>query len=235
MAYITEVEKQIAKLDKSEIVKIGGMTDCFQPYETRERVTWATIKLLNTYKINYLIVTKSSTVIDPGYLAIYDPYLAHFQISITCTDNDKSAEYEKCSSVTDRIKAIEILHKMEFDVSIRLSPFIPEYTDKKLLSKIRCKKILVEFLKVNYWIKNNFTYDYSKHTLDYGGYKNIHLDDKIELVKIADEFEQHSVGEYVREHHDYFRTNYNWNHTDCCNVDIRKIYNDCEQLELKFK
>jgi DNA repair photolyase len=85
------------------------MTDCFQDYERRERVAYGTIKLLNQYGINYLITTKSALVCDSGYLKIYDPNLAHFQITISGTDDDKASEYENCDSPTKRIIAAETL------------------------------------------------------------------------------------------------------------------------------
>lgn len=47
-------------------------------------------------------------------------------------------------------------------------------------------------------------------------------------------FDQISVGEFVKDHHSYFRDNVNYNKEDCCNLDKRecKIY---EQTEFNFK
>lgn len=233
VAYLSEIEKTISKLDKNCVVRLGGMTDCFQPYETRERVTYGTIKLLNKYGINYLITTKSSLVSDDGYISIYDKDLAHFQVSISGTE-DMCYEYEKCSLPKERIQSIEKLYKNGFDVSVRLSPFIPEYVNYKTLNSINCNKILIEFLKVNHWVEKNFTYDYSKHTLSYGGHKNLQLESKVNLLKNIDNFDQYSVGEFVEDHHNYFMNNYNFNKTDCCNLDIRHITKQDEQLELRF-
>jgi len=235
IAYITEIEKAISTIKKNEVVRLGGMTDCFQNYEIRERVTYGTIKLLNQYGINYLITTKSALVCDPDYLRIYDSKLAHFQITISCTNDSKAQEYEKCSTPSERIRAAEILHAMGFDVSIRLSPFLHQYVDYGVLNKIDCSKILIEFLKVNHWVRKNFDYDYSFHTLNYGGHQNIELETKIELLSHIDGFEQCSVGEFVAEHHRYFRDNYNFNKEDCCNLDIRYIGKDDDQLEINFK
>lgn len=66
------------------------MTDCFQPLELYNRVTYKIIKYLNKRKIGYLIVTKSSIVSNEEYLKIYDKNLAHFQITITTTNDNKS-------------------------------------------------------------------------------------------------------------------------------------------------
>lgn len=223
VANIYEIEEQLQKLAPGTIIKLGGMTDCFQPLEKQKQITYKTIKLLNKYKIQYLIVTKSKLVANNKYLEIYDKDLAHFQITLTCTDDTlyKKLNYEKASLPSERIKAIETLQQLEFDVSIRLSPFIPEYIDYDILNNIKCDKILIEFLKVNYWVKKWFNIDYSKYTLKYGGYEHLALVDKIKFLENIN-FKEQSVGEYVKEHYIYFRDNYNSNKNDCCNLRLSK-------------
>ena len=218
IADITEIEKKVKKLPVGTVVRLGGMTDCFQPLELTERVTYETIKILNKYGIEYLIVTKSHIVADPEYMAILDKNLAHIQITITSTDDTLSAEYEKASPPSKRIEAIEKLQANGYDVSVRLSPFIPEYVDINMINSIKCDKILVEFLKVNGWIKKWFDIDYSPYTLKYGGYYHLPLNVKIELVNLITGFKELTVGEYVREHYEYFRDNVNHNPEDCCNL-----------------
>ena len=56
------------KLNEGEIIRLGGMTDCFQPIELKERVTYNTIEKLNSKNIGYLIVTKSDIVANDGYI-----------------------------------------------------------------------------------------------------------------------------------------------------------------------
>ena len=219
VANIYDIEEQIKKLAPGSIIKLGGMTDCFQPLELKNKITYNTIKLLNKYKIQYLIVTKSNLVADNNYIQIYDKDLSHFQITLTCTDDKlyKKLNYEKASLPSERIKAIEKLQQLGFDVSIRLSPFIPEYIDYKTLNTIKCDKILIEFLKVNHWVKKWFNIDYSKYTLKYGGYEHLKLVDKIKFLENIN-FKEQSVGEYVKEHYIYFRDNYNSNKNNCCNL-----------------
>ena len=83
IANILDVSSKIKTLSRCDVIKLGGMTDCFQPIELTERVTYKTILWLNRYKIHYLIVTKSDIVANDEYLEIYDKTYAHFQISIT--------------------------------------------------------------------------------------------------------------------------------------------------------
>jgi len=231
IAYITEIEKKISLLEKNEIIRLGGMTECFQPIELSEGVTFETIKLLNRYRINYLIVTKSDIITFNKYLNIYDKTLAHFQVSITSTSNRLSEKYENSPSTEKRIESIEKLHSLGFDVSIRLSPLIDENINYSKLNKIKCNKILIEFLKANWFIKKTFDIDYTKYSHKYGGYENLELDEKINIVNKIDNFEQVSVGEYVEDHYKYFRDNVNYNKEDCCNVNIA-ISKQPEQIEM---
>ena len=84
VADIKKIENKIKKIPQGTILRLGGMTDCFQPIELKHRITYETIKLLNKYRIGYLIVTKSHLVANDEYIEIYDKDLAHFQITTTC-------------------------------------------------------------------------------------------------------------------------------------------------------
>lgn len=221
VADLRKIEKRVQKLPRGSIVRLGGMTDCFQPCEAEYRNTYETIKILNKYGIGYLIITKSHTVANDEYLEIMRPDLAHIQITVTTTDDKLSATYEKASPPSLRIKAIEKLQERGFDVSVRLSPFIPQFVDIDRINAIKCDKILIEFLKVNTWVKKWFDIDYSEYTLKCGGYEHLPLERKIELVNTVTGFKQVSVGEYVKEHYQYFRENVNYNKDDCCNLTIK--------------
>ena len=133
---------------------------------------------LNKRQIGYLIVTKSAMAADDRYIGIYDPELAHIQITVTATDDATALKYEKASAVTDRIRAIEKLQAHGLDVTVRLSPFIPEFIDFDVLNGIRCDKILVEFLRCNSFIKKTFPIDYSDYTVKQSGYWHLPLDRK---------------------------------------------------------
>lgn len=222
IADIKEIERKVKTLPEGTVVRLGGMTDCFQPIELTHRVTYETIKILNKYGIEYLIVTKSHLVATPEYMEILDKNLSHIQITITTTDDELCKTYEKASPPSERIKAIETLYENGFDVGVRLSPFIPEFVDIEKVNSIKCNKILIEFLKVNGWIKKWFDIDYNEYTLKFGGYSHLPLEKKIELVNLITGFEQVTVGEYVKEHYEYFRDNVNYNKDDCCNLRISK-------------
>lgn len=210
VADIKKIERKIAKLPKGSIIRLGGMTDCFQPLEEVMQVTKATIEALNRYGISYLIVTKSDLVCE--YMHILDKDMAHIQISTTWIPCEKAVSTER------RIKAIETLFDAGFDVAVRLSPYVPQFVDFERLNSIRCNKIIVEFLRVNHWIKKWLPLDYSDYTVKQSGYEHLPLSVKIEYLAKVTGFDEVSVCEDVTEHYEYWQEAVNHNKADCCNL-----------------
>ena len=87
MADIRKVARSLDRITPGTILRLGGMTDCFQPAERRHHATREAIRRMNARGIGYLIVTKSALVAEDEYLALLDPQLAHIQISITTTSD----------------------------------------------------------------------------------------------------------------------------------------------------
>lgn len=210
VADIRKVERRIAKIPPGAIIRMGGMTDCFQPAERQYGVTRQTIELLNKYGIGYLIVTKSDLVAE--YMDILDKRRAHIQVSTTW------APCEKAVSTERRIKAVEALQANGFDVAVRLSPFIPQFVDFNRLNAIRCSKVIVEFLRVNHWIKKWLPLDYSEYTVKQSGYEHLPLEKKVGYLAKVTGFDEMSVCEDVTEHYEYWREAVNHNKNDCCNL-----------------
>ncbi len=210
VANLDRIERKISKLPAGTVVRLGGMTDCFQPLEKRLEITKSTIMLLNKYGIGYLIVTKSDLVAE--YMDILDKQLAHIQISITWVPCEKAVSTER------RIKAVEKLSAAGFDVAVRLSPYVPQFVDYERLNRIQCEKIVVEFLRVNHWIKKWLPLDYSEYTVKHAGYEHLPLSKKIEHLARVTGFSEVTVCEDVTEHFDYWREAVNFNKADCCNL-----------------
>lgn len=210
VAAIEKVEKRIARLEPGSIVRLGGMTDCFQPMEKQERVTMATIELLNKYGIGYLIVTKSDLICE--YMSILDKELAHIQISTTWIPCEKAVSTER------RIRAIETLHAAGFDTAVRLSPYVPQFVDFDRLNSIQCSKIIVEFLRVNHWIRSWLPLDYSEYTVKHAGYYHLPLEKKVKALARITGFDEVSVCEDVDNHFAFWRESVNFNKEDCCNL-----------------
>lgn len=209
--------KAIAKAGEPKIVRLGGMTDCFQPKEKKERATYKLIQELNRNGVGYLIVTKSAMVADDEYMALYDKRLAHIQVTVTTLDDKASSSYEHASAPSSRVKAILKLQEAGFDVAIRLSPIMEEYMDFDKLNGLGIRYAVVEFLRSSAWIKKWFNVDYSKYTLVSGGYHHLPLEEKkrvLAKVKIP----HITVCEDVPEHYEYWKEHFNPNPADCCNL-----------------
>lgn len=221
VADINKIKRKISKLPKdTPAIRLGGMTDCFQPIEEKYGVTYETIKALNENNLPYLIVTKSALVADDKYIDVLDKDLAHIQITVTTTDDDFSRTYENASVPSERISAIEKLQELGFDVQLRLSPYIKEFVDFDILNNVKCDKILVEFLRVNSWIKKWFDIDYSRYTIKHGGYQHLPLDEKIKDIKLITGFKEITVCEDETTAYEYWKNNFNPNKDDCCNLRV---------------
>ena len=220
VADLEKVKRAVEKIEPGTVVRLGGMTDCFQPIEEEMEMTLLTIRELNKRGIHYLIVTKSDRVSGKQYIKEMRKDLAHIQVTVTCTDDIKYKmyNYEGGALPSKRIMAIEKLNDEGFDVQLRLSPFIPEFIDYDVLSGVRCDKILVEFLRVNSWIKKWFGLDFSEYTLKHGGYQHLPLEKKLEYIKNIVGFKEISVCDDEDDAYEYWKYNFNPNKNDCCNL-----------------
>lgn len=220
VADIEKIRKKIKKLPKDMIVRLGGMTDCFQACESQHHITYETICELNRQRIGYLIVTKSDLIAEPEYLNILNPKLAHIQITVTCLDDRKAVTYEKASISSRRVEAIRKLQDMGYDVAIRLSPIIDEYMDYDQLNSLGINRCVIEFLRVNTWIKRWMKdLDFTKYTFWQSGYLHLPLQEKIKIIEKI-KIKELTVCEDVTEHYQYWMNNVNANKNDCCNLQI---------------
>lgn len=235
VADIQKIEKKIKTLKKGSIVRLGGMTDCFQPCEISHKVTYQTIQLLNTCGIHYLIVTKSNLVAADDYMQILDKNLAHIQITVTCTDDKLAATYEKATPPSLRIQAIEKLEAAGFDVQIRLSPFIPEFIDLNVIRNVKCSRAIVEFLRVNPFIKKLFNLNYSAYTHKEGGYQHLPLEAKREIIEDIATHKEVSVCEDCDQAYDYWKNSLNPFPDDCCNLRFNNNIRHMGNMELLRK
>lgn len=218
VADIEKVRRKIRQLPPGSVIRLGGMTDCFQPCELQHRVTYQAIQEMNLRGISYLIVTKSALPATPEYLEILDKDLAHIQITVTCLDDVRTAQFEKASPPSQRIQAIRTLQGKGYDTAIRLSPIIEEYMDFQVLNSLGIERCVVEFLRVNSWIKQWFQgVDFSKYTVRQGGYFHLPLEEKQRILNRI-QIPQKTVCEDVTEHYQFWRDSVNPNKEDCCNL-----------------
>ena len=222
VAPIQKISKEIRKIPSGKIIRMGGMTDCFQPCERLYKNTYKTIKLLNKRRVGYLIVTKSPMIAEDEYIDLMDKDLAHVQFTLTFTDDEQYREtgIEKAPIPSKRIEAIEKLEASGIDTCIRLLPYIPEFIDLDVLDEIKCDKVLVEFLRVNHWIEKwlGNKCDLSMYTKNFHGYNHLPFKIKKELVDRMSNKHTITVCDFEPEHLDYWKKEYNPNKDDCCNL-----------------
>lgn len=219
VADIKEIAKVVKKIPQGTIIRLGGMTDCFQPLEKTIKNTYKTIQLLNEHNIGYLIVTKSALVAEDEYIEIMDKKLAHIQITVTTLDDDfyLKRQYEKASLPSERINAILKLQEQGYDVAIRLSPMIEEFMNFDKLNSLGIQKGIVEFLRINSWISKWLRIDESKYTYFEGGYKHLPLEEKARIMSKI-QISELSACEDVKRHYLYLNRKFNPNKEDCCNL-----------------
>lgn len=225
VASLDRIRNTIKRIPPGTIIRLGGMTDCFQPIEAQYKVTRNTITMLNRADIGYLIVTKSHLIGTEEYLRILKPDLAHVQITVTNTNDKTALTYEKCSLSSKRLDAIKKLQDAGVDVQLRLSPFISDFIDPEVIRSYGIKKVVVEFLRVNHWIEKwlNGLVDLTPYTLKHGGYRHLPLEEKIRRLNALKEVLpgcEFTVCEDVPEHWEYWRNHVNVNSQDCCNLRI---------------
>ncbi|MEG0309195.1 MAG: radical SAM protein [Clostridium sp.] len=161
-------------------LRLGGITDVFQPIEKEKKITLELIKLLNSYNYPYMIVTKSSLVGEENYLNIIRRDLAYVQISITTLDDKQARIIEpQASSINERINCMQTLINNGIYTAARISPIIPIHPDGyysqfknsnqidkeditndffsfdlvETLCKMKPNTVLIEFLRVSPMIK----------------------------------------------------------------------------------
>ena len=214
------IENRIKRgeLKSGDVVRLGGLTDCFQPAELKYRTTLETIKILNKYDIGYLILTKSHIVANDEYIEVMRPDLAHIQITITTFDEKLCGKYEKASVPSKRVEALEKLQALGYDTFFRLSPYIDGWMDFDQLNRVKCDKCLIEFLRVNTTIARRFNVNLDDFPVKESGYQHMTLEHKLEVLSKITGFKELTVCDDCSEHYEYFRDHFNPDPHDCCNL-----------------
>jgi DNA repair photolyase len=118
--------------------RLGGLTDCFQPEESKEKVTLRVVSFLNSIRYPYLIVTKSDLIVSPDYIETINPELAYVQVTITTLDNALASTLEpNAPPPVARLKLLSRLRERGIFAAARVSPIIPGVTEPGLVSLIK--------------------------------------------------------------------------------------------------
>ena len=96
-------------------------------------------------------------------------------------------------------------------------------SDFDIINSIQCDKVLVEFLRVNAWIRKWLGGDFPAHTHTEGGYDHLPLERKKYYLSKITGYKQISVCEDVATHYAYWKNNVNHNPDDCCNLTLNNL------------
>ena len=214
-----KVVKILDNIPRGRIVRLGGMTDPFQPMEDKYHCTEWLISELNKRGIGYLIVTKGASVAKCRGL---HPQLAHIQVSYTHTEGWAPSDYEKASPPQERLEAALSLFDRGYDVQLRLSPFVPDFIDIEKVIESPVDKVCVEFLRINPFIKRNMPYmKFDEWTENEGGYQHLPLKYKLHYLEpLMRTKKRITVCEDHPVHYQWFKENVNANPEDCCDLRV---------------
>ena len=206
-------DKMRKHLETRVPIRLGGMTDMFQPVELERKRMLELLELLNEYNYPAIIVTKGSALIDNHqYLKELSKGNYLLQVTIT-TDNDIYSEISEPGSMvsTERIRLIKQLKEYQVPVQGRISPLFPivpighdifdqtsprlNYFTLELVDKIieaGAFHIITEFLRLSGFCKNFFKnaagidlheFFTEKSSSSMLSYRQYPLEDKIKLFQ----------------------------------------------------
>jgi hypothetical protein len=116
------------------------------------------------------------------------------------------------------VVAIEKLQRKGFDTFFRLSPYVDGWIDFDQLNKVKCDKLLIEFLRVNTTIARRFQVKMDDFPVSDATYSHMSLEHKLDVLSNIKGFKEVTVCDDCTEHYNYFRDHFNPNPLDCCNL-----------------
>lgn len=118
------LEKELLAKKPSKVL-IGSTTECFQPAETKYRVTQKILELLNKHKIYYSILSRSALACE--YIPLLNKgfcNVIYFTLN-NYNDNLKNLLEPKSPQFAARINAVEKLSASGINVIPYFSPILP--------------------------------------------------------------------------------------------------------------
>jgi DNA repair photolyase len=130
---VDELEKQLSsKKWRQEVINIGGVTDGYQPYESKKKMMPEILKLLIKYKTPCIISTKSDLILRDYDLIDELSQLTYVNVAATVTtlDEDIRKKLEpNASKSINRFKMLQAFSKTNASTGLHVMPIIPYLTD----------------------------------------------------------------------------------------------------------
>ncbi len=159
---VKECDKPInIKKLNGKSVFISSVTDCYNQFEKKYRITRKILEQLIDADCQITISTKSSLILRDLDLLKKIPHLK-VSFSINTQNESFRKDMDKASSIQERLKAITTLYNAGIYTVLFMSPIFPYITE--------CKEIIDSthnFVR-EYWFENlNLRGSYKKEILDY--------------------------------------------------------------------
>lgn len=193
---IKECDKPVnIKKLSGKSVFISSVTDCYNPFEEKYKITRKILKQLIGADCQITISTKSNLILrDIDLLKKFSNLKVSF--SINTLNETFRADMDRGSTISERIEAMNKLHQAGIYTVLFMSPIFPYITD--------CKKMIdaTKNIACEYWFENlNLRGVYKKEILEYieinyldlyEEYKKIYIQKDnsywIELAQFLDEY-----------------------------------------------
>lgn len=120
---------------KGELVMFSGVTDCYQPFEARLRLTRACLEVCLEYRNPVSVISKSALI--ERDIDLFQQLAAeadcHVSVSLAFTDAEAARAIEPWAPAPERrLRVIEAMAKANVPVGIMVAPVIPGLNDRDL-------------------------------------------------------------------------------------------------------
>jgi DNA repair photolyase len=109
-------------------IGLSGNTDCYQPLESKYRITRQLLEVFLEYRNPVGIITKNKLILrDVDVLKqLAEKNLVHVMITVTSLNEDLRLKMEpRTAAYAQRLKVIEALAKANIPVGVMIAPIIP--------------------------------------------------------------------------------------------------------------
>ncbi len=211
------LEMELSKKRKKGVIGIGAMSDSYNPYEKKYKITRQALELLYKYNFGISLETKSKLILrDTDILnKINKSSNCIIKFTITTSDDYIAKKIEPFASLSsDRFKSIEKLSSEGIFSGVLMTPILPFINDNE--------ENVIDIVKKSKNAGAKFVYGMFGVTLK-DIQKNYYFEKiKVEFPNTIEKYNKYYNGEYVFYSKDYRRLNY-----------IFK--NECEKYGLLYK
>lgn len=150
-----------AKRLTNQRVFLSSVTDCYNEYEEKYRITRTILEQLTSIDCELGISTKSKLILRDIDLLKQCPHLK-VSMSINTLDENFKNDMDNASSITERLDTLKQLHEQGIYTILFMSPMFPKLTD--FASIIEISKDYID----EYWFENlNLRGSYKQTILTY--------------------------------------------------------------------